>query len=61
MDAVSIVPENVLTILTKLDPQEGHGLDDIHPRILKLFKKNFFATPRANIFNLALTQGNVST
>ncbi len=60
MDALSIVPGNVLTVLMKLDPHKGHGPDDIHLRILKLLA-NFVATPLAHLFNLTITQGNVPT
>ncbi len=41
MNALSSVPENILTILTKLDHHKGLRSDDIHPRILRLLA-NFF-------------------
>ncbi len=58
MDALSIVPENFLPILAKLDPPKGHSPDDIHPRLFKLLA-HFVAAPLAHLFNITLSQRNV--
>ncbi len=58
MHALSIVPKTVLAILTKLDPQKGHGPDGIHPRLLKLVA-NVVAARLTHLFSLTLAQENV--